>query len=609
MRDVNVDGHTILVEAMNRTVKASFADVAPGADKIGSHFDPHCCHDRGMQSADVTATFCATLVDEWCRLGVRLAIVAPGSRSTPMALAIAAEPKLAVQVFHDERSAAFAALGAAKASGVPTLLLCTSGTAAVNFHPAVVEASYAEVPLIVLTADRPPELQGVGAPQTIDQRQLYGSTSRAFLDTGVAEDSESTGWRQIAQRAFVATTANRPGPVHVNLPFREPLVGVAGELPPPIPLRTSSNKPRVVGTETLAKLAMRLSGKRGVIVAGAGCTERDALLALATALRWPIIADPLSNVRLESRQVVRHADAWLRDPLLAKAFRPQSVLRLGALPASKVVNTWLRESQPEVTSVTSTSTLIDPDRITSLHITADIAQLCRDLSQLVSPGESEWHTRWCEAEEAARQTLSQLLDDESQLSEPGVARAVVAHLPHDAHLMVSSSMPIRDVEWYSGSCEHLRVLANRGVNGIDGVVSSAVGVALATGFTTGLLIGDVAFLHDVNGLLGLKDREVDLRIVVVDNRGGGIFSFLPQRATLGNERFEQLFGTPHDVDLPAICRAHGIAVAEASTTAQLHSALGEKGPFVIVVRTNRDENVTKHDALHRAIIDAVTKAA
>lgn len=526
-----------------------------------------------------------------------------------MALAIAAEPKLSLQVFHDERSAAFAALGVAKASGVPALLLCTSGTAAVNFHPAVVEASYAEVPIIVLTADRPPELQGVGAPQTIDQRQLYGSTSRAFLDTGVAQDSESAEWRQVAQRAFVAATANRPGPVQVNLPFREPLVGVAGEMPPPLPFRTTSTKPRVVGTETLAKLSLRLSGKRGVIVAGAGCNEREALLALATALQWPIIADPLSNVRLDSRQVIRHADAFLRDSLLAKAFVPQAVLRFGSLPASKVVNTWLRESTPEVTSVTNTTTLIDPDRLTSVHITTDIAQLCRDLSGVVSPIESDWQKKWCAAEEAARQTLSQLLDDEDQLSEPGVARAVVANLPNDAHLVVSSSMPIRDVEWYSGSCERLRVLANRGVNGIDGVVSSAVGVALTTSRTTGLLIGDVAFLHDVNGLLGLKDRAVDLRIVVVDNRGGGIFSFLPQRATLGNERFEQLFGTPHDVDLLAICRAHGLGVAVASTTKELEAALSEKGPLVTVVRTNRDENVSKHDSLHRAVIAAVRRTA
>jgi 2-succinyl-5-enolpyruvyl-6-hydroxy-3-cyclohexene-1-carboxylate synthase len=170
-------------------------------------------------------------------------------------------------------------------------------------------------------------------------------------------------------------------------------------------------------------------------------------------------------------------------------------------------------------------------------------------------------------------------------------------------------MPIRDVEWYAGSCERVRVLANRGVNGIDGVVSTAVGVAIATSFTTGLLIGDIAFLHDTNGLLGLKDRAVDLRMVVVNNRGGGIFSFLPQRATLGNERFEQLFGTPHDVDLLAICRAHGLRTAAVSTTSELKAALCEKGPFVTVVNTNRDENVVKHEALHRAIIAAVSGTA
>ena len=562
-----------------------------------------------MQSADVTATFCAALVDEWYELGVRVAIVAPGSRSTPMALAIAADSRLVVEVFHDERSAAFAALGAAKATGAAALVLCTSGTAAVNFHPAVVEASYAEVPLIVLTADRPPELQGVGAPQTIDQRQLYGSSARAFIDTGVADDERSGDWRELARRAFFAAKGSKPGPVHMNLPFREPLVGVARSLPPHDSRAPKPAKPSVVGTETLAKLAARLSGKNGLIVAGSGSPDSESVMALAAKLRWPVIADPLGGVRGDDSTAIRHADAWLRDTSLASDFRPQSVLRFGALPASKVFNAWLRESGAEVTSVTASPSLIDPDRLTSMHVVADAAGLCRDLLQVVDSASPEWDTKWKEAENRARSVFARLLDDEAVLSEPGVARAVIAGLPAGSQLVVSSSMPIRDVEWYGGSCQRVRVMSNRGVNGIDGVTSTAVGAALSNRDVTGLLIGDVAFLHDTNGLLALRERAIDLRIVVVDNRGGGIFSFLPQRSTLGEQRFEQLFGTPHEVDLLMMGRAHGVDTQAVTSTKELTAALKVRGPRVIVARTNRDANVAKHDDLHRAVIEAVRGAS
>ena len=217
-----------------------------------------------------------------------------------MALALVAAANLRIEVFHDERSAAFAALGSGKATGIPALLLCTSGTAAVNFHPAVVEASHAEVPLIVLTADRPPELQGVGAPQTIDQKQLFGSAARAFLDAGVADDERQEEWRRLAQRALRTATSQRPGPVQVNLPFREPLVGAPLKLPPSTKqAATDVAKPRPLGTETLAKLSARLCSKRGVIVAGARGASAEAVAGLAHALGWPVITDPTGGCRGE----------------------------------------------------------------------------------------------------------------------------------------------------------------------------------------------------------------------------------------------------------------------------------------------------------------------
>ena len=562
-----------------------------------------------MQSADVTATWCATVVDEWCALGARDVVLAPGSRSTPMALALAAEARLRLHVFHDERSASFAALGMAMANGVPTLLLCTSGTAAVNFHAAVVEASHAEVPLIVLTADRPPELQGVGAPQTIDQQRLFGVAVRSFVDVGVPDDERRDEWRRSAQRAWSAATAQRPGPVHVNLPFREPLVGMPGDLPAR-EFESATRKVRALPTEQLSRLSIRLAGRRGVIVAGVGAPSTSALARLADALAWPVLAEPRSGARADHERFIRHADAFLRHEPTAKSLQPDVVVRFGAPHASKVIATWLRDSDAELVVVSESPFLIDPDRRCAMHVVAAPDAVCDDVAAVVAgrAATNDWLDEWAMAERTARAVIASMLDDEATLSEPGAARAMAASLPANASLVVSSSMPVRDLEWYAAATDHLRVLANRGANGIDGVVSTAVGVALATQAPTGLLIGDIAFLHDSNGLVALRHRVADLRIVVVDNDGGGIFSFLPQRSTLEHERFEQLFGTPHGTDLAALARAHGLDVESVATTQQLKAALAKSGPRVIVVRTNRDHNVQRHDEVHAAVARALTIA-
>ncbi|MGA1257831.1 MAG: 2-succinyl-5-enolpyruvyl-6-hydroxy-3-cyclohexene-1-carboxylic-acid synthase [Ilumatobacteraceae bacterium] len=574
-----------------------------------------------MQSADVTATFCATLVDEWFEAGVRYAVVAPGSRSTPMALAMVNHPQLNVQVFHDERSAAFAALGIARVTGVPTLLLCTSGTATANFHPAVMEASHAEVPLLVLTADRPPELQGVGAPQTTDQQRLYGTSLRLFIDAGIPDDERKVDWRGIASRVLVASVGDRPGPVQVNLPFREPLLGTVDELPARTMASAASPHARTgasrhvlpatrstpVGTEILAKLAKRLSGRRGVIIAGDRAGSPTAISRLSTTLGWPVFADPLGGCRYEDELSIRHADGWLRDDALASKFTPDVILRFGALPASKVVNTWLRECGAEVVAVTESPFLIDPDRRVSMHVFTDTEALCRDVGAIVNAADGEWTHSWARAESKARAALAAAVDVEGRLSEPYVARLVVESTPRGGSVVVSSSMPIRDVEWYAGATDHVRVVANRGVNGIDGVVSTAIGVAIGRGVATTLLIGDVAFLHDSNGLLGLAQRGVDLRIVVVDNRGGGIFSFLAQRGSMAEEEFERLFGTPHEVDILRLVGAHGIRSCEVATAAELRTSLLAPGPSVTLVRTNRAANVLEHERLNRAIIAAVAE--
>lgn len=560
-----------------------------------------------MQSPDVTATFCATLVDEWLCLGIRLAIVAPGSRSTPLALAIASRSELRMEVFHDERSAAFAALGAAKASGVPSLLLCTSGTAAANFFPAVVEASHADVPLLVVTADRPPELQGVGAPQTINQRHLYGSFPRKFSDPGVADDERRDDWRAVAKRAYHAAVGNPPGPVHLNLPFREPLVGVAGDLPPRVADGQTRSR-RQLGSQQLAQLASRLTRRRGVIVAGQGSPSIGGLTALAAHLSWPILADPTSGVRVDTDVVIHHADALLRDPILNSRLLPEVILRFGSQPASKVVNGWLRDCGAEITAVTSGPTLIDPDRRVSMHLTTDVEAMCDDLGSVASGVDGEWLELWQLLDSTARRVTARLLDQEDVLSEPGVARSMIAGMPAGSTVVVSSSMPIRDVEWFAGACSHLKVLSNRGVNGIDGVVSTAVGAAIDTQNPVGLLIGDIAFLHDSGALVSLNNRGVDLRIVVVNNNGGGIFSFLPQRINLDPDRFERLFGTPHQSSVQSLAVAHGIPAFEVKSTKELTRQLAMPGPYVVVVSTDRDHNVLRHDEINSAIAEAALVA-
>ena len=537
-----------------------------------------------------------------------------------MALAIAARSELQLHVFHDERSASFAALGIGLSSKsgklMPAILLCTSGTAAVEFHAAVVEANYASVPMLVCTADRPPELQGVGAAQTIDQQNLYGASTRLFVDAGVADDTERDNWRQLAQEVLSAAIQTDAGPVHLNLPFREPLVGIAEKLPAVIDSQAGNafDDPQTIPQDLILKLSAICVGEKGVIVAGNGIDNPQMVLDLAHRLQWPVFADSRSGCRVDigdacGATVVSNANILLRDSETAAACSPQVVLRFGEPPVSKVVNAWLRESKCTYVAVSETLQLIDPDRIVDEHVVAKASRMCESLNAHVQqkPATS-WVTNWAKMQATCSSILGSMWNDSSALTEPLVARALVEAMPQDSNLVLSSSMPVRDVEWFSAPRIGVRVLANRGVNGIDGVVSTAVGVAAESGKFTALLIGDIALLHDTNGLLNLMQRAVDLKIVVIDNKGGGIFSFLAQAATLDPQRFEQLFGTPHNVDIGQLVQAHGLPNTTVATVAQLKGALAQKGSRVIIVNTDRRQNVADHDAVYAAVNTAVAKA-
>ena len=569
---------------------------------------------EGMATTPATtATFCATLVDEWVRLGVAHAVVSPGSRSTPMAIALASNSKIALHVFHDERSASFAALGIGLQSGTPAVLLCTSGTAAAQFFAAVIEANYAHVPLLVCTADRPPELQGVGAPQTINQTNLYGSFVRKFIDVGLADDAKSSKWRTIARDAFSATVGVNRGPCHVNMPFREPLVGVAGSLPVAdshSPVRMSAD---VATASERKKLSLALRAERGIIIAGNGIDQPRFILELAAKLKWPVVADPRSNCRVapessHGAMVSSCADVVLRHQPSAESLKPTVVLRIGDPPVSKVVNQWLAQCGAEHIAVTQQPSLVDPDKVVTTHIVGSFNELFMEMSRGAdSRSETEWIGAWKRCEKNARTALDEELSKQTQLTEPLCAVTVSEAIAAGTNLVVSSSMPVRDLEWFAPPRDGVRVFSNRGVNGIDGVVSTAVGVALSSKSPTALLIGDIAMLHDSNGLLNLIRRDAQLKIIVIDNEGGGIFSFLPQAQAMEGDQFEQLFGTPHSVDFAALAKTHGIAFTWVSTAQELRRELGNPATSMIGVRTDRGKNVDDHNALYSAVAAALSK--
>ena len=575
---------------------------------------------------DLQASFCAALVDEWKRAGVCAAVVSPGSRSTPLALALAAS-SVALHVVLDERSAAFVALGLARGTGRPAVLLCTSGTAAANFHPAVAEADLDRVPMIVCTADRPPELHGIGAPQAIDQQRLFGRGPRWFCDPGVADDANRGAWRSVGARSVIEATAgpSGPGPVHLNLPFREPLVGTANRVPEGrdggAPWHRSATGIRAMAPANAESLRAMVDGARGVIVAGGGVNDPSVVIAMAAQLGWPLIADPRSGCRVPDDVVISTSDAFLRDAAIAEQLRPHVVLRVGGAPASKVLGQWLDTAVVDVL-VDPHAAWVDPRRTAALVVDADLDHVAFAVTG-ARPADPAWLSRWQAAERAAAVALAALLDvgDDPgpddlavMLREPAIARALLAAVPDGGHLVVSSSMPVRDVEWFGAPRRDVTVHANRGANGIDGVVSTILGVAAAgVGPTVGLL-GDLAFLHDVSGLVWAASGSVDATIVVVDNGGGGIFQFLPQAssAAIGRPRFETLFGTPQDVDVAAVARGFGHRVAEVDNIAGLRDAvrvgLLRAGLDVVVIRTDRVANVEGHDLLNLGVIAAVRRA-
>jgi 2-succinyl-5-enolpyruvyl-6-hydroxy-3-cyclohexene-1-carboxylate synthase len=548
------------------------------------------------------------MVDEFARCGMQHACTCPGSRNAPIVLSLARDGRIRCWSHIDERSGGFFALGAAKASGLPVAITCTSGTAAANLLPAVIEAREAGVPLIVLTADRPPELREVGAGQTIDQIKLYGDAVKWFFDLGVPEGTpERLRWaRTLACRAFWTALEGRPGPVHLNIPLREPLV-LQGELPDDDTAR-ADGRPYVIveppGRPAPTPGAGPHPSGRLLIVAGTGTPDPDGLAQYAAGMGIPVLADPMSAARRGPAAVV-HYDLLLRDAEFAQTHRPDYIFRLGDVPTSKPLRAWLAglADVPQI-AFDPQWNWHDPDSVVGMRLRSRLPQ---PESLEVQAG---WLDSWRAADQAVASALRPVL--EAELSEPSVAACLGRELPQDATLFVASSMPVRDVEGYFPARENPpRLLANRGANGIDGTVSSAFGVAACSDGPVVLLIGDLAVVHDLGGLVAARRTGLPLVIVLLNNAGGGIFHFLPVASQ--TDAFEEHIATPSELDFSEVASLFGCAherpVDLAEFVQTLSRSLSVDGTTIIEVRTDRVANRELHAELERAALSAIARAS
>ena len=578
----------------------------------------------------------AVLVDELARCGLAEAVIAPGSRNAPLAMALweqaarsAGRPRLHVRI--DERSAAFLALGLAKLSRRPVAVVCTSGTAAAHFHAAVIEADEAGVPLLVLTADRPPELRGTGANQTVDQLKLYGSAVRWFCEVGVPEARAGMNayWRSLACRAWASAAGaagTMPGPVHLNLSLREPLVPDAAETvrpgpdapsawPEPLAGRAGGAPWTVVGGAGAGALELPWT-ERGVVVCGDGCADPAALLRLAAEAGWPVLAEPSSGARAGPGALAAYP-YLLESAEFVAGHRPDVIVSAGRPGLSRGQLAYLQAATPagaaprHVVVPQGRGRWADPARTAT-----DVAGAVRLAGAPGEPATSGWLASWLAADAAARAAGAAILDADDALTEPRLARDLAAALPDGALLWAASSLPIRDLDQQMAPRAGITVMASRGASGIDGLVSAACGAALAHqragGGPAAALLGDLAFLHDAPGLFtGPEEPRPDLLLVVVNNDGGGIFSLLEQAAFPAP--FERVFGTPHGGALGQAAAAAGIPAVTVERAPGLADALAGKGLpdtgiRMVEVRASRADGAALRHRLRRACTAAAAAA-
>ena len=592
---------------------------------------------RKQDSENPTYVYVSAFVDELQRAGVHNVIICPGSRSTPLAMAFAAQPGMGIWMQVDERSAAYFGLGMAKRLRQPVALLCTSGTAAANFMPAVVEAKLAHVPLLVLTADRPHELRDNGAPQSIDQNRLYGTYVKWFVEVALPEATNAAlrYIRTIAVRAAASIQANPAGPVHLNFPFREPLTPepIPGQSLPPATQRhlaawqgRPDNAPfvevREAPLDAPAAATMRYlmdmarGAQRGLIIVGPNddLALVEPIVRLARRLGYPILADPLSQLRCgdhDQVMVLSSYDAFLRINSFIESAQPELLLRFGAMPTSKPLLLYLKHhADRPLVIIDGHGGWEEPTQLASQLIHANPAALCQSLLTLLDQSEPSvsqaWQTTWQDADKVTRQTLRPAIQDFNELFEGRVFTELAGLLPDGTTLYAGNSMPVRDLDTFFWCSERrIRIMGNRGASGIDGVISSALGASAGAGPNepTVLVLGDLSFFHDLNGLLAARLYQLNLTIVLVNNDGGGIFSFLPQAAY--PEHFEQLFGTPTGLDFRLAVQMYGGQFQSVDSWERFRKAVSQGlntgGLHVIEVPTERTSNVNMHRQLWEII--------
>lgn len=562
-----------------------------------------------MNHIESLTRYTANFIDELTHQGVKDIVISPGSRSTPLAMLAVEHKSVRDWILVDERSASYFALGLAKQTNRPVALICTSGTAAANYYPAVIEAAHGRVPLIVLTADRPHELRDVGAPQAMNQLNLYGDFVKQFYEMSLPEatDSMLNYVRNRAVRAVFYALEGNPGPVQLNFPIREPLTpdltlaNLFGQ-PDNSQQKPSVGKRVLEATEIDAFIKTMENKKRPVIVCGPQTDKQlsEAIINLSEKLNIPIIADPLSQIRSTKRnqeRIIDASDAFLKSKTIRETLSPDMIIRFGAMPISKSYLFYINEHKEIPHYVIEPSDDVrEPTNQQANYLIADEALFIKSLlEKSITVNTMEWTKQWISYNKLARKELT--INNKDSLTEGGAIQALLKALPNESELFIGNSMAVRDLDtFYEVSEKEIYIYGNRGVSGIDGVVSTALGIAARSDKRVTLVIGDLSFYHDLNGLLAAKHYDIDLTILLVNNDGGGIFSFLPQAKE--GIHFEKLFGTPLGIDFSHSVLMYGGEYTLAKNPSHLKEVLTssyqKSGLKVIEVQTNREENVKLH---------------
>ena len=565
---------------------------------------------------NTNSLWASVAVETLFRLGLKTAIVCPGSRSTPLTMAFARHLQVEALPILDERSAAFFALGCAKRQFRPVALVCTSGTAGANFYPAIIEAYESGVPLMVFTADRPPEIRDCASGQTIDQQKLFGRFVKHYSELAVPEATRAmlNYLRQTLVHGWERAILPKAGPVHFNCPFRDPLPPIADGITDALSAsfdeksfwRSTAPPAAAIFKAQAIPIHSWMRSQKGLIIAGSSIPSSpqqycQAMKKLSLALGWPVLAEGLSPLRHYSspdEAIISTYDIVLRDTKRADSLVPEMVIQFGPLPTSKVLRAWLQQHQP-LHWLVSEGENLDPLHGSTCFLFSGIEQIAADFEgHSVETAESEYCRRWMSCEQLVRQALDNGLDAEQTLLESKVVWLLSQHLPKKTPLFIANSMPVRDVEYFwPKSDRQIQPFFSRGANGIDGTLSTAMGVAHHNRPTV-LLTGDLAFLHDTNGLLNAQQLKGHLTAIVINNQGGGIFEMLP--ISQFEPEFEKYFLTPQSVQISTLCQAYGLEhrlVRQVEDFIRCVESLPEQGMRVLEVMCDRQQSVRQRKSL------------